>query len=208
MYTDDCWGKTGPNSVITITELAKPRRLEMVDEIKRAIDIAERIPFTYLVQHMGVSGEEWTEHKIDAAFTALEDISLFAKHRGVTVLLENIPNELSTSERLQHFREFTHLDLHYCLDTGHANMSEGVETAFQILRDRIRSTHIHDNDGRADVHLFPFLAKGGTIDWKRTMTLLKSRPGQYPLLLELKDNAEFPNPIEAAVQVFDRLESL
>src|SRR5574337_1108264 len=41
MYTDEIWGRSGPHSVITITETAKARRLELVDEIKRAIEIAE-----------------------------------------------------------------------------------------------------------------------------------------------------------------------
>ena len=40
--------------------------------------------------------------------------------------------------------------------------ASGVEAAFKVMRDRIRSTHIHDNDGEADKHLFPLIAEGGT----------------------------------------------
>ena len=83
MYNDDIWGRTGPDSVINITELVKFKRLRMVDEIKRALEIAEVIPFKYLVQHIGVAGEPYDEHKIDAAFTSLEEISLFARQRDV-----------------------------------------------------------------------------------------------------------------------------
>jgi sugar phosphate isomerase/epimerase len=208
MYNDDCWGRSGPSAVVTITDLAKPRRLECVDEIKRALDVAEKIPFRYLVQHLGVGGEEWSEHKVEAAFTALEEIMVFAASRGVRVLLENIPNHLSSAERLLSFLELTHLDLDFCFDTGHANMAEGVEAAFNLMQNRIRSTHIHDNNGTDDVHLFPFLAEGGTVDWHRTMELLRSRPGQYPLLLELRETPAIPNPIEAARQVFEKLESI
>src|SRR5438105_9775048 len=57
MYNDDIWGRSGPQSVITITETVKSKRLDMVDEIKRAIEVAEYIPFQYLIQHMCVSGE-------------------------------------------------------------------------------------------------------------------------------------------------------
>ena len=42
----------------------------MVDEIKRAIEIAEVIPFKYLIQHIGVGGEEFDMRKFDAAFSA------------------------------------------------------------------------------------------------------------------------------------------
>ena len=44
MYTDEIWGRSGPHSVITITEPVKAKRLQMVDEIKRALEIAEMVP--------------------------------------------------------------------------------------------------------------------------------------------------------------------
>jgi sugar phosphate isomerase/epimerase len=206
MYNDEFWGRSGPQSVITITEPVKGKRLEMVDEIKRALEIAETIPFKYMVQHIGVSGEEYSDRAVDSAFSALEQISLFARQRGVEVLLENIPNALSSAERLTLFLEQTHLDLNFVFDVGHANLGEGVEAAFNVMRDHIRSTHIHDNDGKADKHLFPLLAEGGTIDWEKTMELLRTRADQYPLLLELKEAPSFS--LGTAVELFDRLENL
>ena len=83
-----------------------------------------------------------------------------------------------------------------------------VKWSFDLMKERIRSTHVHDNNGLDDVHLFPTLAQGGTTDWKRTMELLRSRPAQYPLLLELRETPEFPQPIESARRVFEALESL
>ena len=122
MYTDDIWGRSGPHAVITITEPVKAKRLQMVDEIKRALEIAEVIPFRYLIQHMGVGGEEFDLRKFDAAFSALEELSLFARQRGVHILLENIPNGLSSAEKLLQFEELTHIGLDYVFDTGHAHM--------------------------------------------------------------------------------------
>jgi sugar phosphate isomerase/epimerase len=178
----------------------------MVDEIKRALEIAEIIPFKYLVQHMGVSGEEFDLRKVDAAFAALEELKLFAGGRGVEILLENIPNQLSSAERLLQFDELTHLGLNFVFDTGHANMCAGVEHEFNLMKSRIRSTHVHDNNGKDDVHLFPLLSEGGSIDWKQTMALLRSRADHVPLLLELKEKPEHPNSLESAGLVFERLE--
>ena len=206
MYTDEIWGRSGPHAVITITEQVKGQRLQMVDEIKRALEIAEVVPFRYLIQHVGVGGEEFDMRKFDAAFSALEELSLFARQRGVEILLENIPNELSSAERLQTFEELTHIGLNYAFDTGHANMNEGVEAAFQLMKDRIRSTHVHDNDRKSDQHLFPLVSEGGTIDWEKTMPLLRSGEKQFPLLLELKEKPEFTNPLETIQDVFKRLE--
>jgi sugar phosphate isomerase/epimerase len=208
MYTDDKWGRTGPDTWLNITEPVKGERIRMVDEIKRAIEIAETIPFKYLIQHIGVGGEEYDERKLDAAFNSLDELSLFARQRGVQILLENIPNELSTATRLQQFLNMTHLDLYFVFDTGHANIGAGVEHEFEIMLDRIRSLHVHDNDGVSDSHLFPFSNSGGTIDWERVMHLLSSHPDQYPLLLELKEVAGMTNPLDRVNEIFERLETL
>jgi len=208
MYTDEIWGRSGPQSVITITEPVKSKRIPMVDEIKRALDIAEIIPFRYMVQHLGVGEEEFDERKIDAAFSALEELKLFAAHRGVEILLENIPNELSTAERLMYFIRTTHLDMNFVFDVGHAHIAGSVAQEFEIMKERIRSTHVHDNNGEADKHLFPLVAEGGTVDWKKAMGLLRSRPNQYPLLLELREVEGMEFPLDKINEVFDKLEGL
>ena len=209
LHTDEYAGRSGPHAVINITEPVKSKRIPMLDEIKRALEIAETIPFRYLIQHIGVTGQEYDERYVDAAFTALEEISLFARQRGVEVLLENTPNELASAERLLMFLGTTHLDLNICLDVGHAHMNEGVETAYRLLKNRIRSTHVHDNDGKEDLHLFPMLVPGqGTIDWRRTMQLLRSQDDRYPLLLELREVPDMGPPFDTLRKLFDRLENL
>jgi sugar phosphate isomerase/epimerase len=159
-----------------------------------------------MIQHIGVGGEEFDMRKFDAAFSALEELSLFSRQRGVEILLENIPNELSSAEKLIQFVQMTHIGLNFVFDTGHANMNEGVAAAFDIMKEKIRSTHIHDNDGKQDTHLFPFLSSGGTINWRETMSLFRSRGEQFPLLLELKEHPEFANPLDNVKEIFERLE--
>jgi sugar phosphate isomerase/epimerase len=207
MYTDDRWGKTGPDTHINITEQKKAERIRWVDEIKRAIEIAETIPFRYLVQHLGVNDQEFSERTVDSAFSSLDELGVFARQRGVEILLENIRNDLASAQRLQLFNELTHLNMNYVFDAGHAHIVAGVEHEFELMAPRIRSLHLHDNDGANDQHLYP-QSKGGTIDWKRTMELLNSRPGQYPMLLELREVPEMEHPIDEAVKVFDNLEAL
>jgi sugar phosphate isomerase/epimerase len=206
MYNDEVWGRSGPNAVIDITEPVKSRRIGMVDEIKRVLEISETIPYKYLVQHVGMAGADYDERRADAAFTSLEEIMVFARQRRVEVLLENIPNGFSSASMLNLFLTQTHLQLGFCFDVGHANMGEGVQSEYELMKDRIRSTHIHDNDGKNDKHLFPFAAEGGTVDWTKAMKLLASRPDHHPLLLELKEAPEFAHPLETVKQIFERLE--
>lgn len=205
MYNDDVWGRSGPQAIINICESPKAKRMHAVDEIKRAVEIADTIPFRYLIQHLGVAGEEFEDRKLDAAFSSLEELKVFAGQRGVEILLENTPNALSTGERLNYFLSQTHLKLNYCFDIGHAHMGAGVEADFDVMKDRIRSTHLHDNDGKMDTHLYPMK---GTINWPRAMSLLGSRDGQYPLLLELKEPEGIDHPIGEAKKSLDEIVSL
>jgi sugar phosphate isomerase/epimerase len=208
MYNDDQSGMSGPQAVLNITEISKPKRIEMVDEIKRALEVAEEIPCRYAIQHLGVGGEEFDLRKWDAAFTALEELNLFARSRGVEILLENIPNALSSGERLMGFLDMTHLKNGLCFDTGHAHIMEGIDAAWAAMKTRVKSTHIHDNDGKNDNHRFPLLAKDGTINWRKTMALFRANPEQYPLLLEVREVPEIHNLIGAAADVLSRLEDI
>ncbi len=207
MYSDDSWGRTGPKAVVNIAETEKRRRIENVDEIKRTIEVAEYIPFRYLIQHLGMTDEEYHPRKVEAAFNSFEELTVFGRQRGVEVLVENTPNGLSSAERLAEFNAATHLELHYCFDVGHAHMAEGVENAFGIMAEGIRSTHIHDNNGIEDQHLFPS-AGDGSIDWRRTMEILRSRPDQYPLLMELKEVPGSAAPVLMARDALHRLEEM
>jgi sugar phosphate isomerase/epimerase len=207
MYNDEVWGRSGPQSIINIAETAKAKRISMVDEIKRALEVADLIPFRYLIQHIGVRDEEFTEQKLDAAYTSLQELVVFAAQRNVEILIENTPNQLSNAARLNYFLGITHLQLNYCFDVGHAHMGLGIPDEFEAMKDRIRSTHIHDNDGLDDSHLFP-LEQKGTIKWEPVMKLLGSRRDQFPLVLELREQAGLEHPVRRAKEILDGLEQL
>ncbi len=171
--------------------LERRQRIESMDEIKRAIDIAERLPFRFLVLHLGLENDEYDLRKFDAAFTSIEHLRMFAKERGAEALIENTMGGLGTAERLRQFLDYTHLDAGACFDTGHAHITGGVETAFETLEGRIRAVHLHDNRGDSDDHLLPF---EGTIEWDRTVKMLAKLDTKVPLLLEPRGTgAEAPS---------------
>ena len=196
-------------SPISISDPERVRRLEAVDEIKRALDLAECVPFPILVLHVATSRDPDEPRRWDAAFNSIEHLALFAKQRGVTIALENTPGELPTPANLRRFLDQTRLtDVRFCLDVGHAHMGGGIGVALESMRDRIVTAHIHDNHGEKDEHLLPF---DGTIDWPATLAAL---PPETPLTLELRApeqllGADPPEPaalIEAGRAALDRLE--
>jgi sugar phosphate isomerase/epimerase len=201
LFADYEWGRTGAPP-INLTSPDRSARIEAMDEIKRALEIAEQIPFRFLVQHLGVGNESFSDHKFEAAMTSIEHLRAFAKPLGVRILLENIPNELSTPDRLIDFIQKTHFDdVGVCFDVGHAHLMTSVPEAFETLKSHIRSTHVHDNHRDKDSHLWP---GKGNIDWSNTVELLRSAPQVPPLLLEV-EGEEKVSPVEGMKEAFDKL---
>ena len=206
MYRDKEWGRSGPQAVVSIAETEKVRRIAACDEIRRALELAEHAPFRYAVIHLGTSREEYDLRKVDAAFSSIEHLRMFARQRGADLVLENIPNELATPDRLLHFLEYTRLnDLPLCFDSGHAHMGEGVAASFEKMGPRVHTTHIHDNLGEKDEHLFPF---EGTIDWSRTIRDFGAASNSFPILLEIREFPEVKDPLARASEVFRKFEEL
>jgi len=206
MFSDYEWGRNG-NPPLNIASPDRSHRIEAMDEIKRAIEIAEHIPFRFLVQHIGNGGEEFDEKKLDAAMTSVEHLKAFAKPLGVTVLLENIPNELSTPERLKEFLHLTHFeDVGFCFDIGHAHIMGNVSEAFEMMKPHIRSTHIHDNNKDRDAHLWP---GDGSISWTEAMQLLRTAPHVPPLLMEIdgEGKTNIPEGMATAFKKMSEAES-
>ncbi len=188
---------------ISISEPERIRRIDAMDEVKRALEVAEAIPFKYLIQHMGSSRQENNPRNLDAAFSSLEHLVTFARHRGVTIAIENTPNELGCPGSLVQFIKETRLDLKFCFDIGHAQIEGGVAAGFDLMRDRIVTSHIHDNHGEKDEHLLPF---SGTIDWDGALADYAAAPEKIDMVLELKEAAGGAPTLDSARESFDKIE--
>jgi sugar phosphate isomerase/epimerase len=195
---------------LSICDPERVRRQEAVDEIKRALDLTEFVPFRFCVQHVARAREVADPRRWDAAFSSLEHLSLFARQRGVTLALENTPGEMATTANLKQFLAETRLtNLKLCFDTGHAHLEGGVAASLESVRDLVVTTHIHDNRGDRDDHLLPY---EGTIDWDATLSGL---PPRVPVVLELReppaasatgDLQPLVELIESARNVFQKFE--
>lgn len=176
-------GREG-GSPVSISDLERVRRLDAVEEIKRALEFAERAPFRFMVLHVGGSRDAADPRRWDAAFSSLEHLALFARHRGVTLALENTPGEMATPANLRHFLEETRMPgLQLCFDAGHAHLDANAVQAMETMRGLAVTAHIHDNHGEKDEHLLPFK---GTIAWKE---LLRAMPANLPGVLELREQS-------------------
>jgi sugar phosphate isomerase/epimerase len=200
---------------LSICEIERVRRVEAMDELKRVIDVADDLPYTRLILHMGGARETADPRKRDAAFSTLEHLILHAHHAGVTICVENTTSEMGGPSYLRAFVDETRLTgLRFNFDIGHAHLAElpedeRLEKSFSPLRELVSSVHLHDNHGEKDEHIPPY---DGTIDWRKAIKILQSAPQtSLPVVLELKEKTgpEAPGVAEqlaAARKSMDRFE--
>lgn len=198
LYPDREMGRAGALA-INVIHPEKSRRIDSMDEIKRAIEAAEYIPFRNVVVHLGERMDSWSPRTIEYAQTALEHLGAFARPLGVRLLVENLLSEATTPEHLMMILEMGHLDsVGVCLDLGHANITVGTADAIATLGGRIASVHVHDNHGTKDEHLWP---GDGTTAWDATVKALKGLAKPPATVLEIS----YSLPDTAAVQT-ERME--
>jgi sugar phosphate isomerase/epimerase len=191
LYGDHEMGRGGAPAV-NVVHPEKGRRIDAMDEIKRAIEVAEQVPLRYVVIHLGERQEEWSPRALEHSMTALEHLRAFASPLGVKLNIENILNEVTRPEHILEILRTGHFtDIGVCLDTGHAYIGGDLAATIAELKPHIRSTHLHDNHGEKDEHLWPGDA---TIPWPETMGELGSAPKLEAGVLEihyaLEDSAE------------------
>lgn len=155
---------------INLIDVEKTRRIEAMDEVKRALEAAEQITVDSIVLHLGTPADTWSERTLDLSMTAVEHIKAFAHPLGVRTLVETLPNDVTTPEHLVEMLRIAHLDtVGVCLDVGHMNLHgmPGVAKAFEVLGARVKQLHLHDNGGEKDEHCWP---GEGTVDWNAVRT--------------------------------------
>jgi sugar phosphate isomerase/epimerase len=205
LYPDREMGRAGAPAV-NVIHPEKSRRIDAMDEIKRAIESAEYIPVRNVVIHLGERDDSWSPRTIEYALTALEHLGAFARPLGVRLLVENLLSEATTPEHLVMILQMGHLDsVGVCLDLGHAHITVGAAEAIATLGGRIATVHVHDNHGTKDEHLWP---GDGTIAWDATTKALKALAKPPAAVLEISYSlldapATQTTRIEKSFELFD-----
>lgn len=172
---DAQWSRhVAPNLDLLAPE--KSRRIAAMDEVKRALEAAELIPFTAMVLHLGRRDAAWDEPALENSLTAIEHLKAFAAPLGLRLLLENLQNDVATPENLLYILKTGHFDsVGVCLDMGHLHLAQnasvptssaapgiphskaapppepspdsGAGSAIHLLGSRIAQVHLNDNHG-------------------------------------------------------------
>jgi sugar phosphate isomerase/epimerase len=186
----------------------EPRRQLALAEAEAALAVARRIPFRYLVVHLGMPTTEQVpprDNQPAAARRSVEELVELGARVNVQVALEVIPNPLSSASALSQLieEELDGLDVGVCLDYGHANLMGDLGEAIETLAGHLWTTHVHDNGGRRDEHLVPF---AGSIDWEAAMMETQKIGYDGMLMLEVGDTGDPVDVLRRSVRARERLE--
>jgi sugar phosphate isomerase/epimerase len=184
------------------------RRSAAIAESRAAIELARRLPYKFLVVHLGMpNGQQILpgDNQPAAARRSVEEIAARAADAGVRVAVEVMPNSLSSATALVHLLEdeLEDVDIGICLDYGHAHLMGDLGEAIEMISGHLWTTHVHDNGGRNDDHLVPF---AGSIDWDLAMMATQKIGYDGPLILEVADNGNPVEVLKKSAAACDRLE--
>ena len=184
------------------------RRAAALAEVRTALELARRIPYRFLVMHLGMPTAEQVppnDNQPAAARRSVEDVAAMAAEVGVHVALEVIPNDLSSAGTLVRLIEedLEGLDVGICLDYGHAHLMGDLGDAIETISGHLWTTHVHDNRGTRDDHLVPF---AGGIGWEAAMMATQKIGYDGVLMLEVGDTGDPVDVLQRSAKARARLE--
>lgn len=184
------------------------RRKAAVAEAGAALAVANKIPFRYLVLHLGIPSSVQAppkDNQLESALQSVEEIAALASDVNVKVALEVMPNDLSSAATLVGIIEdrLDGVSVGVCLDYGHAHLMGDVGEAIETLSGHLWTTHVHDNGGRRDDHLPPF---AGNIDWPAAMMETQKIGYDDVLMFEVADTGDPVDVLRRCVKARERLE--
>ena len=116
--------------------------------------------------HLNCMEEGNWDRMMDYNLDFYRRLAPYAKELGLQIAIENINSTVTrTAEGLNELMDRLNDPVFViCYDVGHAHIAgEGAADMIRKLGNRIKCTHIHDNDGVGDNHTLPYY---GSIDWE------------------------------------------
>jgi sugar phosphate isomerase/epimerase len=163
------------------------RRARHLAELEGTMRLAHDLGSHVIVLHVGridlpgveasQASEQVRLEAVDNAVEFLRRAAPKAEEYGVTLALENLfnrPGDVTKTyaELANVVRRLDSTVVGITLDTGHARLTEGLDSAFQTFRDDLRHLHIHDCVDGVDHHE----VGRGDLDLSRYRDILRSRP--------------------------------
>lgn len=182
--------------------------------IKLAIELAAFFKVRSMTLHLGRKSPEMTaEQRLENICRTLDELLPAAEENNITLCIENSFAYFGFPQTLFDIKERFPVDtLGFCFDAGHANMTIAPESypqaapvqskvILEAMLPHIVNCHIHDNNGKHDLHDLPGRGNG---DLTALLTMLK----KAPRLQVIQSEVNIPGSgvsVRELVETFDQL---
>lgn len=157
-----------------------------VEAIIDSIELASLLDSKFVIVHASDYLDGGNGRRMERARGVLREMSIVARESGLILALENLPPGFLGQSPEEIFTLLDGTDreaIAVCFDSGHANLSGHFIEYAEALLPHAVTTHLHDNDGLTDQHLFP---GGGSIDWTSFGSVYKRVGCRASMMLECK----------------------
>jgi len=184
----------GPFDATQLAILSYPDFSELVAKVGAWLEVCAELGADALVLHPVAVSEAHPRLSERVNWLLFDSMARVAGEWGVKVAIENMDrgrwsNVSDIVRLLSSVRRPEHMGV--CLDTGHANIPRRYKLAPHAAVDEAASwlaaTHVSDNFGEFDNHLFP---GRGTIDWADVLGAFSKVGYSAPLNLEVPGETE------------------
>jgi sugar phosphate isomerase/epimerase len=182
-----CWaGQTIRAQRVDLGQTDPQAHRQSVDDLKRCVDWLRDAGGTCLVVHPGgLSDPDRAAAHRAALAEGLSRLADHAQGSGVVLCVENMPPGVHPGSRMADLAAIVaglgRPEVALALDTGHAQISADPASETLAAGALLRTTHVHDNDGKQDTHLAP---GRGTVDWDSWARALDAIDYRGPIMLE------------------------
>lgn len=190
-----------PLEGVDISHQEEYDRVRSIREVEKVILAAHRLESKLIIVHPGgiYHHPEERKNKLNYCMESLEEIMDFANQHGIRIAIENTPPG-RLGDQWEDIRlivsNFSKRNIGICLDTGHylLNQNRNIPERFNLegidleWPDQLIHIHVHDNDGKQDLHLLP---GEGIFPWDSFFDFLKEIHYEKSIIFEQKEQANF-----------------
>ncbi|MCX6728643.1 MAG: sugar phosphate isomerase/epimerase [Candidatus Saccharibacteria bacterium] len=147
------------------------QRLAGVELVKNRIEMCKALGGSVVVMHVPK-----LDSRIDTQWIqvrkSLNELQETSAKNNVRIALENMEYE-SFNGIKELFSEYNSDFIGLCYDSGHGNICGDGLDQLDLVKERLISVHLHDNNGLEDQHMPIFT---GTVDWEKLAQIIAESP--------------------------------
>ena len=156
-------------SVFPEEEKTKQRFCEIVNGMKHSAWVGAEMIVVHPSTQLDVKDSANHEALFESDMNLYTKLIPYAEEFGIKIAIENINGAITRNAEglIKVFDALNNDAFVVCFDVGHGNIiGENPAEMIRKLGNRIKCTHVHDNDGTGDRHTLPFY---GNVDWDDVM---------------------------------------